>query len=47
MTCVLLIYKIFKWGFLHDSKRADTYPFPLLSQKSCWVVVPSVGFANH
>jgi len=25
MTCVLLIYKIFKRGFLHDSKRADTY----------------------
>jgi len=24
MTCVLLIYKIFKRGFLHDSKRADT-----------------------
>ena len=23
MTCVLLIYKIFKRGFLHDSKRAD------------------------
>jgi len=20
----LLIYEIFKWGFLHDSKRADT-----------------------
>jgi len=23
MTYVLLIYKIFKRGFLHDSKRAD------------------------
>jgi len=23
LCCVLLIYKIFKRGFLHDSKRAD------------------------
>ena len=31
----LLIYKIFKRGFLHDSKRADTYHPTVLGGCSC------------
>jgi len=48
LCCVLLIYKIFKRGFLHDSKRADNHPgsrqkFVLPFEK---FDVPEPWFAN-